>query len=150
MNPLWDYAPTAPSIIALIISVIAIWNPFSGENKWVKRCAIGVAAMGIVATIGIRHHELEVAQQERRDSQLERKNAEQRLTTLGQLITEGNALQATIAPSVPVNTDEIQAWIIKTESFLSEEAGGASFVSRFRDYNGLRCSVPGIGGLDRV
>jgi hypothetical protein len=135
---LWDYSPVAPSTIALIISVIAIWNPFSGENKWVKRCAIGVAAVGIVATIGIRHHELEVSEQERQNTQVERKKAEERLTTLGQLITEGDALQATNLrdKEAPVNMDGVNAWTKKTEEFLSNELGGA-FVDRFRDASGL-------------
>jgi hypothetical protein len=134
---LWDYAPAAPSIIALIISVIAIWNPFSGENKWVKRCAIVAAIFGIVFTIGVRHHELEVAEQARKNTQLERKNAEQRLSTLGQLIAEGDKIEETIMrDEAPVDTDAVDAWVKKTEEFLSNEPGG-NFVDRFRDYNGL-------------
>jgi hypothetical protein len=127
---LWGYAPTAPSIIALIISVIAIWNPFSGDNKWVKRCAIVAAILGIVFTIGVRHHELEVGTRER-------ENAEHRLSTLGQLIAEGDKIEETIMrDEAPVDTDAVDAWVKKTEEFLSNEPGGG-FVDRFRDYNGL-------------
>jgi hypothetical protein len=129
--PIWDYAPVAPSIIALIISVIAIWNPFSGENKWVKRCAIIAALLGVVFTIALRHHELDVGERNR-------KNVEQRLTTLGQLITEGEALQSLIRdPTGPVPQAEVTAWSGKAESFLSAQSEGASLVSRFRSYSGL-------------
>jgi hypothetical protein len=127
---LWDYAPAAPSIIALIISVIAIWNPFSGENKWVKRCAIVAAILGIAFTIGVRNHELEVGARER-------VNAEHRLSTLGQLIAEGDTIEEKIMrDEAPVDTDAVDAWVKKTEEFLSTLPGG-DFVSRFRDYNGL-------------
>jgi hypothetical protein len=127
---LWDYAPAAPSIIALIISVIAIWNPFSGENKWVTRCAIVAAILGIMFTVGVRNHELEVGTRER-------ENAEHRLSILGALIAKGDAIQNALSDmSVPENTDELSGWINETEAFLSKELG-AAFVARFRDYAGL-------------
>jgi hypothetical protein len=128
---IWDYAPVAPSVIALIISVIAIWNPFSGENKWVKRCAIVAALLGIAATFAIRHHELDVGERERRDT-------EQRLSTLGQLITEGEALQRLIrAPDSPIPGTEINTWGANAENFLATQPEGASLVSRFRSFAGL-------------
>jgi hypothetical protein len=80
---------------------------------------------------------IEGAERERENAQRERQNTEQRLTTLGQLIAEGDGLQATVAgnKNAPVGKDGVNAWIIKTEGFLAMEPG--AFLSRFRDYAGL-------------
>jgi hypothetical protein len=150
----WDYAPVAPTIIALLISVIAVWVTHL-KNKGLK---IGLLLMAIVAglggawaTIAGQHHIIEAAARERESAQRERQNTEQRLTTLGQLIAEGDGLQATVAGNkdAPVDKDGVNAWIIKTEEFLALEPGG--FLSRYRDYAGLAPpSVPPSLGSESV
>jgi hypothetical protein len=126
-----DYAPVASPIIALMISVIALWNSDVQPNKqWLRVGAIVAAVVGTIATIGTQYHTLQVDQHERQA-------AEQRLTILSQLIAEGDRLQAPLGdPNSPVNKAKIDAWVTKTEDFLAHEPGGG-FVSRFRDVNGM-------------
>lgn len=141
----WDYAPVTPTIIALLISVIAVWVAHL-QNKWLKVSLLLLAIVaglgGAWATIAGQHHTIEVAQREERNAKLERQNAEQRLATLGQLIAEGDSLRlGSETVDAPINADGVNAWITKTEEFLSKEVR-AGFVSRFGDYAGQTPPTP--------
>jgi hypothetical protein len=141
--PVWDYASVAPALIAILNSVIAVSiSYFPAKDTRLKAVllifAIGSGLVAAGATIAGQRHTLEVAQSERQDAELERKKAEQRLTTLGELISEGDALEVKAAENkdAPLDVDGINAWAKKTEEFLSKELG-SGFVSRFNDVSGL-------------